>query len=404
MKNSFFAGFLSVIRKLPFTVLALLAVSLAGCDRQTDGTSIYLDRAKQTLDSLYANYSVEEKLLLRENYPFDEDYMATYLASEEQASMPNPYAFLWPFSGTFSAVSAIMESDGDYRRMLDSRVLPGLEEYYDTKRTPAGYASYIESTPPADRFYDDNVWIGIDFTDAYLQTGDERYLAKARQVWKFVDSGRDSLLGGGIYWCEQARTSKNTCSNAPGAVYALKLYKATGDAAYLGQGKALYEWTKKNLKDPADNLYFDNIGLDGRVDKAKYAYNSGQMLQAAALLYDITGEAAYLEDAKKTAASCHDYFFHDFTSPDGESFRLLNRGNIWFTAVMFRGFVELYGIDKDPKYMDDFRHSLDYAWDHARDRRGLFSQDWSGSAHDSTKWLLTQAAMAEMYARISKIY
>ena len=222
----------------------------AACDARN------LDRAKATLDSIYAHYGVAENRLLRENYPFNVDYTASYLASADQAR-PNPYSYLWPFSGTLSAVNAILEADASYRSVLDGRVLPGLAQYLDTTRMPAAYASYINTAPASDRFYDDNVWLGIDFCDIYEATGDKKYLAEAEMIWKFIESGTDDVLGGGIYWCEQQKHSKNTCSNAPGTVYALKLYAATGDERYLARGKALYAWTKEHLLDPEDGLYFD---------------------------------------------------------------------------------------------------------------------------------------------------
>ena len=73
----------------------------AACDARN------LDRAKATLDSIYAHYGVAENRLLRENYPFNVDYTASYLASADQAR-PNPYSYLWPFSGTLSAVNTIL--------------------------------------------------------------------------------------------------------------------------------------------------------------------------------------------------------------------------------------------------------------------------------------------------------
>lgn len=109
-------------------------------------------------------------------------------------------------------------------------------------------------------------------------------------VWRFIESGTDDKLGYGIYWCEQKKNGKNTCSNAPGSVYASKLFLATGDSSYLQAGIRLFEWTKENLQDPADGLYFDNKSLNGEIGRAKFAYNSGQMMQSAALLYRITGE------------------------------------------------------------------------------------------------------------------
>ena len=365
-----------------------------------------LDRARQTLDSLYLNYSVDNSSLLRENYPFDEQHTVTYLASEEQANIPNQFSYLWPYSGTFSAVNALFEATHDkkYKKLLDSRVLPGLEEYFDTQRVPNAYSSYIRTAPASDRFYDDNVWLGIDFTDTYQMTQEQKYLDKAQLIWKFIESGTDSILGGGIYWCEQKKESKNTCSNAPGSVLALKLFKATNDSSYFEKGKKLYEWTQRNLQDSADYLYFDNIRLDGKIGKAKFAYNSGQMMQSAALLYQLTKNPIYLKGAQNIAKECFNYFFTDFTpATNEEAFRMLKKGDIWFTAVMLRGFIELYQIDKDKTYINAFNKSLSYAWDNARDEKGLFNTDLTGNNKDQKKWLLTQAAMVEMYSRLAMI-
>ena len=395
------------MKSLHFLLGITCIASLTGCvsSAQVEPNS-NLDRARQTLDSLYLNYSVDNSSLLRENYPFDEQHTVTYLASEEQANIPNQFSYLWPYSGTFSAVNALFEATHDkkYKKLLDSRVLPGLEEYFDTQRVPNAYSSYIRTAPASDRFYDDNVWLGIDFTDTYQMTQEQKYLDKAQLIWKFIESGTDSILGGGIYWCEQKKESKNTCSNAPGSVLALKLFKATNDSSYFEKGKKLYEWTQRNLQDSADYLYFDNIRLDGKIGKAKFAYNSGQMMQSAALLYQLTKNPIYLKDAQNSAKECFNYFFTDFTpATNEEAFRMLKKGDIWFTAVMLRGFIELYQIDKDKTYINAFNKSLSYAWDNARDEKGLFNTDLSGKSKDERKWLLTQAAMVEMYARLATI-
>lgn len=103
------------------------------------------------------------------------------------------------------------------------------------------------------------------------------------------------------------------------------------------KGKSLYEWTKATLQDTTDCLYFDNMRLDGEIGRAKFAYNSGQMMQSAALLYQLTGNGQYLKDAQAIAAACHNYFFMEFTPGQGEPFRMLKKGDVWFTAVMLRG-------------------------------------------------------------------
>lgn len=393
--------------KLQRFLLGTLCFSLlTGCvSNQKMESNSNLDKARQTLDSLYGHYSVDNTSLLRENFPFQEKYKATYLASEDQSNQPNPYSYLWPYSGTFSAVNSLLETTKDkkYREMLDNRVLPGLEEYFDVTRTPHAYSSYIHTAPASDRFYDDNIWLGIDFTDLYQMTKEPKYLDKAQLIWKFIESGTDDQLGGGIYWCEQKKGSKNTCSNAPGSVLALKLFKATRDSAYFDKGKALYEWTQKNLQDSTDYLYFDNISLDGKIGKAKFAYNSGQMMQSAALLYQLTKDPAYLKDAQNIAAECYNYFFTDLTPATGEPFKIIKKGDIWFTAVMLRGFIELYHADGTKTYLDAFDKSLAYAWENARTENGLFEADMTGNSKDNRKWLLTQAAMVEMYGRLAGI-
>ena len=103
-------------------LLCLLSCALAvtGCKTQKEpavADNEMLVRSTQTLDSLYAHYSAPGTCLLRENYPSDvEGYTATYLASEEQKNRPNLYSYLWPYSGTFSAVNALMEATKDNKK------------------------------------------------------------------------------------------------------------------------------------------------------------------------------------------------------------------------------------------------------------------------------------------------
>jgi uncharacterized protein YyaL (SSP411 family) len=127
------------------------------------------------------------------------------------------------------------------------------------------------------------------------------------------------------------------------------------------------------------------------------------MMQSAALLYKLTKDSVYLVEAQNIAKACHNYFFTNFNDKNGESFRLLKKGDVWFTAVMLRGFIELYHLDNDRTYIDTFSKNLEYVWHNSRDERGLFNVDFSGQNIDDKKWLLTQAAMVEMYARISEL-
>ena len=375
---------------------------LAGCKEAQDNPNNV--RAETTLNQIFQLYSSGYDHLFNETYPYKEENKVTYLAWADTLKGKR-VAYLWPTSGVFSGVNALFASTGNpkYTEMLESVVLPGLQHYFDTTRKPFAYQSYITEAGQSDRYYDDNVWLAIDFCASYQLTGDEAFLQKSIDTWNFVISGWDENLGGGIYWCEQKRKSKNTCSNAPASVLALKLFEATNDSSYFFRGKKIYDWTKTNLQDPADHLYFDNIKMNGKVDSAKYTYNSGQMLQAAALLYKLTGEKNYLSEEQKIAKSAILHFTKDFTTPEGKQIRLFKNTGNWFNTILFRGYAELYRLDKNPEYIQIFQDNLDQLWNYVRDKNGLFGKDWTGKKKPKYQWLLDQASLVELWATMAEL-
>ena len=355
-----------------------------------------------TLNLIYKYYSADKNPgLLNETYPINPKNIASYTVSLDTVKNQR-VAYLWPTSGVFSGVVALLSNTKNprYKTLLDSKIIPGLDMYFDSSRQPSGYQSYVASEGKSDRFYDDNVWLAIDFAQLALVTKDQVYLKKAETIWKFVISGWDEHLGGGIFWCEQKKHSKNTCSNAPSVVAAAKLYQATKNMEYLNWAKRIYAWTKLNLQDSTDGLYYDNISLKGRIGKKKYAYNSGQMMQGAALLYKITGDKTYLIDAHRIAKSALPFFTTEITR-DGKNYKVFEQQGAWFVTVLSRGYFELYGIDKDPHYLNFFKSNLEYLKHFARYDNGLFYGDWSGKKTDKYKWLLDQGCIVELSANLS---
>lgn len=385
--------------------IIMMNLILSCSSKQQSLSCEFLLYAETLLDSTFHYYQIPETFLFNENYPKQKGEVVTYLANEDTVKT-DKVAYLWPTSGMFSAANALLRATGDitYVKLIKDRIVPGLFCYYDKTRSPFCYQSYIVDVGQFDRFYDDNIWIGLDFLECFNLTNDSTFLTSAIEIWKFIESGRDSILGDGIYWCEQKKESKNVCSNAPAAVLALKLYETTRDKYYLEVGNDIYSWTKNNLQDPQDGLYFDNIALNGTINKTKFQYNSGQMMQAAALLYKLTNQTIYLADAQMLAKSCDEFFFENFCASDGKCFRAMKNGNIWFVAVMLRGFEELYTIDKNPTYLLNITQTLSYVWKNNPNTNRLFEDECFvnfKSTSKNYKWLLTQAAMIEMYARMS---
>ena len=294
------------------------------------------------------------------------------------------YSFLWPLCGLLQAAN---ETDAALmsHHCFDT-VLARIQPYYDNALPKPGYNSYLVYPIKEARFYDDNQWIGIACMDAYRRTKVETYLQQGLLIYNFMMTGFDLVSSGGLYWKEYDYSTKNTCSNGPGALLALQLYKTTHSQKYLDTALLLYNWVNKELVSP-DNLYYDNIQLpSGKVDKRLYTYNAGTMLQSSVLLYHITKDRIYLTMAKKIAAASLSYFYKDKTFP----------GNYWFNAVLLRGYVELYKADHNKKYILAMQQYGETIWHKERSPLNLIGKH-------TRKELLDQAAVMEIFASLAQL-
>ena len=200
-------------------------------------------------------------------------------------------------------------------------------------------------------------------------------------------TGYDTKLGGGLYWRENDFESKNTCSNGPGVIVALKLYNATNNQAYLDTALMIYNWTNEKLQTPT-GLFYDNIKTeDESIGKTIYSYNTGTMLQSNVYLYEITGENKYLERAESMAESSLSYFYGDGKFRDG----------YWFNAVLLRGYQHLLKHNNDLKYIRGFKKCLDKALEEDKNDKGLFA------ANGSTYNLVEHGGMLEILARFAEL-
>lgn len=359
----------------------------------TAGTGVqitYKEKAKQVYDNIVRFYGIPGSDLFHENYP-------------AQAGDPQT-AYFWPHTGVFTA-AMLLKSLG-YEDPSFQRATDGMEEYWDEGRLPVGYQSAPMKFGNSDRFYDDNATAGLDLVRAFEITGQQQFLDRAEACLRFDMSGESNDQGGGLFWCEQYRTNapdnpntmKAANATAFAATLALKLYQLKGNQEYLDFAKRMYNWNKTHMQDPADKIYWNSVSLNGVVNKTKWAYNTGEMLTASCLLYQITKDAGYLEEAKALARASYNYFTH----PVGDKGLFFPDHDPWFTAILFRGYLDLYALDKNDTYINTVIKNVDYAWENARNGNGFFYEDWSGKKTGRDYWILNQTCMVEIYARISK--
>ena len=349
----------------------------------------YKERSKAVFDNIVKYYALNGTNYYNENFP-------------KTGSDPAA-AYFWSHSTLFTG-TVLLKTLGYTGPSID-RTIDGLNGFWDVGRTPAAYQSAVGTYGGGDRFYDDNAIGGIDDVLAYETTGDISFLNRAEAAMTFVMSGESTDQGGGIFWCEQNRLNdpsnpnsmKATNSSALAVNLALKLYQIKKDPKYLDFSLRVYKWVKTRMQDPADKTYWNDVHLSGTINKTKWTYNSGAMITNAVLLYQITGEANYLAEAKSDAKASYDYFT---TNVPGLG-RFFPSHDPWFTAVLFRGYLDLYGEDGNATYINTLIANVDHAWKSARNTNGFFLEDWTGKTRGREQWLINQACMVEIYARIS---
>jgi hypothetical protein len=362
----------------------------------------YLKRAEVIYRNVWQRYRVPaHQGLFKENYPDNKKDSLSYMqgggVAEKQVS------FLWPFSGVFSATNALMSVSANYRRKYKSyqdTLVTGIELYGDSKRQPFGYQAYPVQFEKADRYYDDNGLVGIDYMESYLVTRNPLYLKRAQQVFKFIESGWNNDAGGGVTWLEGHKDQKPACSNGMAALTALKIYQGCKKPVYLDAGKKYYDWIYKVLRD-TNGVIANDIKVKGQLNHVYWTYNTGAVIEAAVLLYRFTGEKVYLKQAQKLAADSYAYF-----SKASRNKNLSIAIDLpWFVTVLFRGYAALYEVDGNYTYLSAIEKSLNYAWLNSRDSYGLVSHTWLPDAEGlkKPKWLLDEACIAELYTRLASL-
>jgi hypothetical protein len=315
-----------------------------------------------------------------------------------------PFSFLWPFSQALAATVSMANIPAlktTFAPEINAR-LTGLKSYLDLNNSGAPEGTYSSTlaaydgtvAPPAGpggaKYYDDNAWVGIELARMYELTHVAGVLGGAEGIMAFEMAGWDAqpeiACPGGIPFSNSPEDiERNTVTNAPTAELGLQLYRLTGDAQYLQFAAMAYEWVRTCLTEP-NGLYADHIGLHGKIEPEEWSYNQGAMIGAGVLLYQATGNSAYLYQARQTAKAA----LANYTS------ERLGKENPFFASVYFRNMLYLDSVTHDPPGTELVQGYVNYAWEHLRLSDDVFVFGSPASAQ-----LLVQAAIVQDYALLS---
>jgi hypothetical protein len=341
--------------------------------------------------------------------------VATYQAMQENLYLPQyrlykpsdstqQFGYLWDFVNPWTAtnyMAAIPGIGGRYRSDLQARN-QGVLDYYDAHETspsgqpqPPAFASGVLRPVNSDQptYYDDNAWVGLNYLQEYQLTHQRSDLTRAEGIFRFVVNGWDTrttvACPGGVFWEDVANSSRNTVSNAPNAEVGLEIYQATHDPYFLTWATRMYAWVRRCLLS-SNGLYYDNLNDAGNVSTSLWSYNQGTMIGAGTLLYQVTGNRAYLQQAEQTAAASVNYY--------GSGRNLYQQPDV-FNAIFFRNLFVLAKVDHDPSYARLAASYADSAWLQDRQPNGLFTDPDPGGGESPEN---QTAPMAEIYALLAQ--
>ena len=355
---------------------------------------VYHERAKEMYDKVNSLFRINTNRLYRED------------ANQSHIS------FLWPYDGMVSGIKTLdlLGYEVDFATAVDN-----FEKYYRSSAESHNFPGYGSSTDgtvgSGTRFYDDNAIAGIEIVDAYNMTKDDKYRERAKMIVAFLRTGYDTTVGPALWWNENEKnipsnenSNKPACSNGFAINFLLKYYKICGSAEQkevLDFAKELYSWLHATLKDPSDHCYWNDLGADGNINQTKWTYNTGAMIENGVLLYEITGDVTYLEQATESAIGSYNYFVKrvnnvNFAYPAHDP---------WFNTRLLHSYIVIkkYHIAADV-YIEKYANYINHAYDEARTSEGLFFEDWTGSNTGRYTSLLNQAAVIESFGLLALYY
>jgi hypothetical protein len=333
-----------------------------------------------------------EKLLDQIHKEFYNKNNGLYAESiDAESQFVQATSFVWPASHMLRALkNAWKLNPAKYGASFYS-YLDAIDLYKTTTSGRTGYAVLPGNN--GTRFYDDNGQLVMPFCGIYDLTQDNATLNKMKIAYEFNNGIRDAQfaipqhedqLGNGMLFS----MSVNYTSYA-----AAKLYQVTNETRYLEEALAYYELENDlsvKIKDSGTKLfnqasYFQNgtWSLNGIVNGETLrgggyrAYQTTVVIQNAILLYQITNEQKYLDDAYEMMNSCINMWYKPGLG--------LSEISFWGGDDMIDALLDMYRETSEVQFFTIAADIMDFLSANNRDIRGYYS----GSYDDSTgKWNL----------------
>jgi len=233
-------------------------------------------------------------------------------------------------------------------------------------------------------FFDDEAWMAIALLRAYDLTGDTLAKDRAEALVQDIESSAPDATccgsqPGGLWWDRQ-HTQKATAANAGTVIAAVRLFARGGDVRHLDFARKVFADWSAQMVDPASGQVADHVLPSGEKVWWRFSYNEGTMIGAALELHRATGDAAYLDSArrigaflaaKETVSSAAGAVLSDGPGCTGDCDQ--------FKGIAQRYLAALAVADPAGGWGALVQTNAEAIWSLARDPdRDLFGVDWAG--------------------------
>jgi mannan endo-1,6-alpha-mannosidase len=202
------------------------------------------------------------------------------------------------------------------------------------------------------------------FGNDQMMPGGISYLGLANVTYQQTWAQWSDSCGGGIYWSRdrnnpRSRGFKSTITNAQSLFIGSQLARLTRNDQFARNSEQVYRWMKERGIIETD--YHVNDGVDSDRNCAifidQHSYNSGNTLAGLAILYNVTGNSYYLDEAHQIArASLSRYsrnnVITDLCEPN------CPENQMSFKGTMIRGLGVLHEYTNDAAMRTTIRDSL----------------------------------------------
>jgi predicted alpha-1,6-mannanase (GH76 family) len=236
-------------------------------------------------------------------------------------------------------------------------------------------------------YYDDNGWWALAWVAAFDMTGDSRYLDAARTIFTHNTGAWDDTCRGGLWW-NTSRNYKNAITNELFLTLAALLHQRTpGDSSCLSWAQREWEWFHASGLIGPSGLVNDGLTPACANNRGTtWTYNQGVILGGLAVLFEITGDRAYLQQGKSIAdAALSTLVTPASAHPPGILVEPCERASAGcdgdqaqFKGIFMRYLYEFWLRDRQPAYRAFILANARSMWDNNKNPAHQFGLRWTG--------------------------